>query len=157
MGEVHEQASVRDWSRLLGKSFAAVTGRPLLAGCAPDDPDFARQLFLSPLPLVSHGTGADPIFCYANRAALTLWAMDWEAFTRLPSRLSAEDDPDIQRDRNRFLQQAAERGWVSDYTGIRKAADGRRFRIGETVLWTIRDEDGQPRGQAALIGKVTPL
>ena len=157
MGDVYEHPAVKVWSRLLGESFAGLTGRALIDGMTPDHPDFARQLFLSPLPLVSHGTGPDPIFCYANLAALTLWGMDWEAFTRLPSRLSAEDDPEIQGDRSRFLRQAAERGWVADYTGIRKAADGRRFRIGGTILWSIQDADGQTCGQAARIGKVTPL
>ena len=77
-------------------------------------------------------------------------ALDW--VTRLPSRLSAEEDPAIQTDRSRFLREAAERGWVADYSGIRKAADGRRFRISRTVLWTISDATGDRLGQAALIG-----
>lgn len=157
MDEVCNRAAVKDWSRLLGQSFAAQTGNPLIQGATPTAPDYAHRLFHSPLPLVSHGAEADPIFCYANAAALALWGMGWEAFTRLPSRLSAEEDPDIQTDRSLYLREAAERGWVAAYSGIRKAADGRRFRISRTVLWTLYDDTGTRRGQAALIGEVTPL
>ena len=157
MDEICNRAAVKDWSRLLGQSFAAQTGNPLIQAAPLTAPDYAHRLFHSPLPLVSHGAEADPIFCYANAAALALWGMGWEAFTRLPSRLSAEEDPDIQTDRSRFLREAAERGWVSEYSGIRKAADGRRFRISRTVLWTLYDDTGTRRGQAALIGEVTPL
>ena len=157
MNEICNRAAVKDWSRLLGQSFAAQTGNPLIQGARPTAPDYAHRLFHSPLPLVSHGAEADPIFCYANAAALALWGMGWEAFTRLPSRLSAEEDPDIQTDRSLYLREAAERGWVAAYSGVRKAADGRRFRISRTVLWTIYDDTGTRRGQAALIGEVTPL
>ena len=157
MDEICNSAAVKDWSRLLGQSFAAQTGNPLIQGATPTAPDYAHRLFHSPLPLVSHGAEADPIFCYANAAALALWGMGWEAFTRLPSRLSAEEDPDIQTDRSLYLREAAERGWVAAYSGVRKAADGRRFRISRTVLWTIYDDTGTRRGQAALIGEVTPL
>lgn len=157
METIPERPAVRDWSALLGQSFAAATGRPLIAGLAPAEAGFARALFELPQPLVSHGTEEDPVFCYANRAALALWGMGWGDFTRLPSRLSAEDDPAIQGDRSRFLRAAAAKGWVADYSGIRKAADGRRFRISRTVLWTLRDAAGLVRGQAALIGAVTAL
>lgn len=157
MEGVCNRAAVKDWSRLLGQSFAAQTGKPLIHGADPTAPDYAHRLFHSPLPLVSHGAEADPVFCYANAAALALWGMGWETFTRLPSRLSAEEDPAIQTDRSRFLREAAERGWVADYSGIRKAADGRRFRISRTVLWTISDATGDRLGQAALIGQVSPL
>lgn len=152
-----ERPEVRDWSRLLGESFASITGRALIEGSRPDDPDYAQALFHSPRPLVSHGAEADPIFCYANAAALSLWAMDWDSFTRMPSRLSAEADTDIQTDRSHYLRQAAERGWVCDYTGIRRGANGRRFRIAQTVLWTLRDREGKPLGQAALIGQVSDV
>lgn len=144
-------------SRWLGASFAALTGRALVPGPDPADAGFARALFDHPQPVVSHGTEADPIFAYANRAALTLWDCDWDHFTRLPSRLSAEADGDIQADRNLYLAEAAARGWVADYQGIRVAVTGRRFRITRTILWTVRDETGGARGQAALIGQVLPV
>ena len=133
------------YARLLAESFERLTGRPL------GDPWGLSQ------PLVSHGTEDDPIFRYANPAALTLWEMDWDSFTKLPSRLSAQDDPAIQTDRSAYLAQAAVKGIVSDYQGIRISATGRRFRIAETILWTVTDLDGIRLGQAALIGRVERL
>lgn len=107
--------------------------------------------------MVSHGTEADPIFRYANKAALALWQMDWHSFTQLPSRRSAEADPDIQSDRSALLAAALAKGHVADYQGIRISAKGQRFRISNTILWTVTDAMGQKHGQAALIGSVTPL
>lgn len=157
MDAVCERAAVTAYSRLLGNSFAQLTGRPLLQGIDPTAPDFARALYNMPQPLVSHGTEADPIFRYANRAALDLWQMGWDAFTRLPSRLSAEADGDIQADRDRYLAQAARLGFVADYSGIRLSSTGKRFRISDTVLWTVTDTQGKRHGQAALIGRVEML
>ncbi len=133
------------YARLLADSFERVTGRAL------GDPWTLAQ------PLVSHGTQADPIFRYANPAALALWEMDWDSFTKLPSRLSAEVDPAIQTDRSAYLAQAAAKGWVSDYQGIRISAKGRRFRISQTTLWTVTDLSGNRHGQAALIGRIDSL
>ena len=146
-----QHPDVAAYSALLAESFARLLGRPLCAG------DPARALWDMPQPLVSHGAGADPVFRYGNAAALALWEMDWEAFTRLPSRRSAADLPEVQAARSRLLQAASERGWIADYEGIRVSASGRRFRIGQTVLWTVSDAAGLRHGQAALIGQVTPL
>lgn len=133
------------YARLLADSFTRLTGRPL------GDPWVLAE------PLVSHGLEADPIFRYANPAALALWEMDWDRFTKLPSRHSAQDDPAIQTDRSTYLAQAAAKGWVSDYQGIRISATGRRFRIADTILWTVTDLSGTGHGQAALIGRVERL
>lgn len=136
------------YAALLSDSLFRLTGRVI--------PADAEQLFGYTLPLVSHGVQADPIFRYANRAALDLWGMDWARFTALPSRLSAEAETDIQGDRQRLLAKALKRGFVNDYSGIRISATGQRFRISQTVLWNVVDRDGQRHGQAALIGSVEP-
>lgn len=133
------------FAALLQSSFERLTGRAL------------GQPWSLPNPLVAHGIQADPVFCYANAAALALWEMDWDSFTALPSRQSAQDDPAIQADRSRYLAEAATRGWVADYQGIRISATGRRFRIADTILWTVTDTAGQRHGQAALIGRVERL
>ncbi len=130
---------------LLIQSFQRLTGRSLI------NPWHLEQ------PLVSHGVEADPIFRYANAAALALWEMDWDAFTKLPSRLSAQDDSAIQTDRSRYLAEAATQGWLENYQGIRISAKGHRFRIAETILWTVTDAQGLRHGQAALIGRVERL
>jgi MEKHLA domain len=137
------------YAALLADSFHRQTGQFL-----PNDPE---QLWHHPQPLVSHGTETDPIFRYANQAALDLWQMDWQAFTKLPSRHSAEADPNIQTDRASLLQAAFANGYVANYQGIRISAKGNRFAISETLLWTVTDSTGKTHGQAALIGKIKPL
>ena len=133
------------YGNLLAASFARLTGRDL--GNAWTRPD----------PIVSHGTEADPIFRWANPAALALWEMDWQTFTHLPSRQSAADMPDVQADRALLLAKAREQGWVTGYRGIRVSATGRRFAIEDTVLWTVRDTTGVIHGQAALICRIERL
>lgn len=142
------------YAALLVTSFERLTGRRLLSGPVDDLP---RALFHHPQPLVSHGVQADPVFRYGNAAALALWQMDWDAFTRLPSRHSAQPDPDIQTDRAALLAEALRKGWVADYSGIRISARGQRFRISDTILWTVTDLAGIRHGQAALIGSVQPI
>lgn len=142
------------YAALLVTSFERLTGRALVSGPRGD---LAEALFLHPQPLVSHGVQADPVFRYGNAAALSLWQMGWETFTRLPSRLSAQADPEIQSDRSALLAKALQTGWVADYSGIRISAKGQRFRISDTILWTVTDASGIRHGQAALIGSVTVL
>lgn len=146
-------------ARLLADSHRRMTGQGLL-GPGPDpatDAALAEALFHLNLPVVAHGTGEDPVFCYANAAALSLWEMEWDAFTRLPSRRSAEADPAVQADRDRHLAEALHRGWTAGYQGIRVSATGRRFRIRDTLLWTVTDRAGQHHGQAARIGRIERL
>lgn len=137
------------YAALLASSFHRQTGQIL--------PDEASALWHFPQPLVSHGTQADPVFQYANHAALILWELDWHRFTRLPSRLSAEPDPDIQSDRTALLQAALAQGYIDNYQGIRISASGKRFRISKTILWTVTGPCGEIHGQAALIGQIIPL
>lgn len=153
-----DSPATRAFCRMLADSHARLVGRPLVPGQSTmDDAALAGALFALDRPLVAHGTEADPIFCYANAAALALWGMGWSDFTRLPSRRSAEADAATQQDRDRLLAEARENGWIAGYAGIRRAANGQRFRIADTVLWTVQDAAGQARGQAALIGWVEPL
>jgi len=139
------------YSRLLASSFAQWVGTPMLDAPAVTDEEFARALFHAPFALVSHGTQADPIFRYANQVALDLWEMDWDAFTKLPSRLSAQPLSDIQDERQQLLQKALAAGFVHDYQGIRISKHGRRFVIKDTTLWNVVDGAGVRHGQAALI------
>lgn len=149
----YQTAKVAAYSALLVDSFRRVTGRSFLE----DAPDLAAALWQHPQPLVSHGTQADPVFCYANAAALRLWQMGWDDFIRLPSRRSAEAEPGIQSDRAALLAKALAAGHVADYRGIRISAMGQRFEISETILWNVTDVAGLRYGQAALIGAVAKL
>jgi MEKHLA domain len=126
-------------------SFEHWTGKPLI--------ETPEALFDAPFVVVSHGTEPDPIFNYANRQALLLWEMDWQTFTQLPSRKSAE--PVSQEARSRLLAQAKSQGYINNYRGIRISSTGKRFWIEDVILWTVLDQLNQPCGQAAMFSSWT--
>jgi hypothetical protein len=66
---------------------------------------------------------------YGNQAALALWEMSWDEFTRTPSRLTAEMPN--REERTRLLEIVSHNGFIENYSGV---------RISKT---------GEPRGQAA--------
>lgn len=134
---------------LLRASYFHWTGLHLIA---PDHDDTAavEALMSAPYAVVSHDIQADPIFNYANRCALGLFEMDWDSFTRLPSRLSAEVA--LQEKRGAALEEVSRNGFVQNYSGIRIASSGRRFWIRDSTIWNLVTPDGEFKGQAALIG-----
>jgi len=134
----------------LARSFKKWTGRDLLPGNFPET-DLAEKLFNAPFAVVSHGTQADPILNYGNRAALELWEMSWEEFTHTPSRLTAEA-PNRQ-ERARLLEAVASKGFMDDYSGVRISKNGRRFEISRAIVWNLISEAGEPCGQAATFSK----
>jgi hypothetical protein len=137
------QSIVQHSQRLLN-SFQHWTGRSLLS---QQPENFTQALFEAPFVVVSHGTEADPIFNYGNRHALALWELDWHTFIRLPSRQSAAP---IEREaRAQLLAEAKEKGYISNYRGIRTSSRGRQFWIEDVILWDVLDEQQQPCGQAA--------
>ncbi len=108
----------------------------------------AKQAFHSDYVLLAHNGSDDPIFNYANQAALTLFEMPWEEFTNMPSRYSAESDERGKREK--FLADVAEKGYSKDYSGIRISKTGRRFVIKNVMLWNVYDSDNNRIGQAAM-------
>lgn len=141
----YENPKTIAYSNLLAESFLRLTGQPLL----PAGSDLAQRLYEAPFALVSHGMGVDPIFCYANQTAQQLWQMTWEEFVVLPSRLSAEQM--LQKERDQLLQEAQSKGYIDTYEGIRIAKNGHRFKIQDTVLWNVIDSQGVQHGQACVI------
>lgn len=107
----------------------------------------AERLFDSPFVVASHGVESDPILNYGNQAALDLWAMDWQIFTRTPSRLTAEAPN--REERQRMLEQARTQGYISNYRGIRIASTGQRFLIDQAIIWNIHEPGGTMIGQGA--------
>jgi hypothetical protein len=107
----------------------------------------AERLFHAPFVVVSHGTQADPIFCYGNALALQLWELTWAELTSMPSRLTAE--PMHRDERAQLLARTTRDGYVDDYRGIRISKSGRRFRIDQAIVWNVLDEAGNYAGQAA--------
>src|ERR1700748_841408 len=128
---------------LLTKSYRCLLGRPLI-----HDPADARRLYEdAPFAVLAHDTSDDPHFIYANRAAQRRFGYDWDLFTALPSRLSAEQ-PD-RAERQRLLDQVKERGFISDYRGVRISRCGERFVIDRATVWQLLDGMGAVQGPAA--------
>jgi hypothetical protein len=139
---------------IMADTFYRYTGKRL-APEALRGQALAKYLYGAPFVLLSHGTEADPVFNFANEQAQQLWEMDWNEFTKLPSRLSAE--PVGQEERNSLLNRARIHGYIDDYSGIRISRTGKRFRIVDTVLWNLYDASGVPVGQAAMFDRWEPL
>ena len=127
----------------IGDSYQRLTGRPL----CPAEGDPVEALWSAPLAIVAHGTEPDPFFYFGNRAALTLFEMDFGAFTRLPSRLSAE--PLLRGERAHLLERVTRDGIIEDYAGVRISATGKRFHISNASVWNLTDTSGAAVGQAA--------
>lgn len=131
---------------LLHSSFRHYVGCNL-SGLGWEGETTARALWEAPVVLLSHNIAADPVFTYGNQKALELFAMDWETLTQLPSRYSAE--PLAREEREHLLQTVNRQGYIDNYSGIRIASTGQRFLIHNAIVWNLRDESGNYRGQAA--------
>lgn len=143
-------AELRQLADRIVASHALGFGRPLLA---PVDPEhLAEELFQLDTVVLAHD-GADPSgdpgprLIYANAAALRLWRRPWAEQIGLPSRLTAEAQE--RPGRARMLHTALEQHAIRGYCGIRIDSQGRRFHLRNARLWTLRDANGQPCGQAA--------
>lgn len=134
------------WCQYLLNSYAYWTKNELLKRDGTPLTQ-AERLFDYSQIVVSHGIQIDPVLNFGNRAALRLWEMDWEQFTRTPSRLTAE--PMNREERSRMLAQAQNQGYISDYRGIRISSTGKRFLINQAIIWTVQDTSGATVGQAA--------
>jgi hypothetical protein len=146
MEPIWQQQAVIAHTQLLAQSYRRFTGRDLLPGLF-NPLGLARNLFLAPFVLVSHGTEADPILNYGNQTALDLWELPWAELTRTPSRLTAETPE--RAERARLLAAVTAHGFIDDYSGVRISKSGRRFRIERAPVWNLISERGEPCGQAA--------
>ncbi|NET82181.1 MAG: MEKHLA domain-containing protein [Moorea sp. SIO1F2] len=109
--------------------------------------EIAQALFEAPFAVLSHNTESDPIYNYGNRKALELWEMDWNQFTRMPSKYSAE--PMEREERLRLLNQVTTQGYISNYQGVRISSTGKRFQISDVIVWNLIDEENKYCGQGA--------
>lgn len=141
-------------SLCLARSLKHWTGRELFEYPGTSQ-ELAKKLFHAPFVVVSHGTQADPILNYGNRAALTLWEMSWEELTSTPSRFTAEQPN--REERARLLEKVTCQGFIDDYTGVRISKTGRRFQIHRATVWNLLDDANQPCGQAAMFDQWTFL
>jgi hypothetical protein len=134
---------------LILASHRAAFGAPLVAGIdALANPRLAAQeVFAADRAVLAHDGADDPRLIYANGVALRLWRRRWEEMVGQPSRLTAS--PSERQERAQALATARQREWLVGYGGIRVDSAGRRFRIEGAKLWTLRDQQGLARGQAA--------
>ena len=132
------QVILNSYRDLLGRELIDRSGNPA---------EEARLLFAVPAIVLSHGTEADPILNYGNRAALDLWEMTPEALIKLPSRLTAE--PGARAAREKALEDTKRQGFSTGYEGMRISATGKRFYIHDAIIWNLTNCDGRPAGQAA--------
>ena len=130
--------------RLVVSSYQRLTGRQLIE---PSHANLWQACWTAPRVIVAHGMEADPIFFYGNELALGCFELDFAAFTRLPSRYSAE--PLLREERDALLTRVRDHGFIDDYAGVRISASGRRFRIEQATVWNLLDENGERHGQAA--------
>ncbi|KXF75418.1 MEKHLA domain-containing protein [Paramesorhizobium deserti] len=138
-----------DFFNLLSDSYFRFTRKSLVPG-EQEASRAARWLYEdAPFGLLAHNTDADPRFIYANKTAQSCFEYDWDEFTALLSRFSAEL-PD-REERQRLLDIVVRDGYISDYRGVRVAKSGRRFRVDHVTVWQLVDKHGQLHGQAALI------
>lgn len=136
-----------DQAQLIISSFSRLLGQELI--------DQNQSLFEAPFAVLSHGTQADPIFNYGNQTALNLFEMEWDDFIQLPSRLSAEQV--TQKERDRLLERVTEQGYINDYRGVRISSTGKRFMVEDAIVWNMIDDAGIYRGQAAVLYKWSEL
>lgn len=148
-----EQDAIIRHIQLVLQSYKHWTGNDLV-NMSDSPEEIAQQIFEAPFALVSHGTEADPIFNYGNRKALTTWELSWEEFTKMPSRQSAEEV--VQEERNRLLQETEAKGFCN-YSGVRISSTGKRFQIKNGIIWNLVDDQNQYCGQASIFSNTVWL
>jgi hypothetical protein len=140
---------------MLSESYFRLLGRPLPTAGRTGHAA-SRWLYEdAPFCLLAHDTSADPAFCYANRTAQRRFEYTWDEFVGMPSRLSAEEPN--RDERHAFMQRVRRYGFSEDYSGVRVAKSGRRFRIEQAVVWNVLGRDSNIHGQAAMFGRWTDL
>lgn len=151
---LQEQEALARHTRMLCESYRHWTGMRLIEH-DPGSPEGVEELLNAPFAVASHNTQDDPVFNYANNAALKLFGMEREELLGQPSRFSAE--PEVHEERAGLLERVTKQGYVDDYSGIRIAKGGLRFLIRNAVVWNVIDEQGDYKGQAALIRDWAPV
>jgi MEKHLA domain len=137
----HSQSIIQSYYYWTAKTLLDINGSPI---------EIAKGLFEAPFALLSHGNETDPIYNYGNQKALELMEFSWEELTQMPSRKSAENI--LQEDRNFLLKETLSKGF-SHFTGVRISKTGKRFYIGDGILWNMFDKENKPCGQAAVYSK----
>jgi len=131
----------------LVETFARATGRDLVADMKLDPARLGRSAWDGDFALLSHRGDGQATMNYANRFGLALWETDWAGLIRMPSEATAPAQDVAER--RVMMEEMAQRGFVSGYTGRRISAKGRLFMIENVTIWKLVDAKGQPFGAAA--------
>ena len=139
----------------LAGSYTKVTGRKLLEGHFMVH-EAAVVLYNAPFACASHD--AEDVFDYGNKAALGLFELAFDDFVGMKSTKSADEaDAATQAERRALLDEAAEKGVIENYSGVRVSSTGRKFRIEDATVWTLAAADGEKIGQAVRFDRVVRL
>lgn len=123
------------------RSYNCATGKDLVSlKLLESDPVAAAKslFFLPDRVVVSHGTQVTPdgpVLNYGNSVALKRWGASWEQLTNMPSKYTAE--PVEQEERQAFLRQVLEDGYIENYSGVRISLDKSRFRMLDGTVWNV--------------------
>jgi hypothetical protein len=149
--------AANDWQSVfvarLASSFNRATGGDLVREAGLDPAMLGRSAWEGNFALLSHGN--DAILTYANRFALELWEMDWQAMLETPS--SATAPPEDRASRARLMETVGRDGFARHYAGRRISAKGRLFLIEDVTVWTAKDEKGTGFGAGAFFKSVRML
>ena len=131
---------------ILLRSYEKIFGEPMISNI---DPSHAlNELWHADFVFVSHGIEDDPIFNFGNITALNLFELEFSEFAQLPSRKSAEQISQAERDA--LMTEVTKSGGIRNYTGMRISSTGKRFFIENAKVWNLYDEDSNYYGQAAM-------
>ena len=143
---------VKHVQRLLN-SLEKLTGENIIKRTTPKED--LKKIERGEFVLVSHNTAEDPILNYGNPFALKLWELNWEEFTKTPSRNTTEHD--LREKRQKMLKITEKQGYFDQYEGIRVSASGKRFKIKNAIIWNVLNESNFKIGQAAFFNEIQYL
>jgi hypothetical protein len=141
-------------ARLLA-AFTRAAGRDLAAEMGLDPVRLGQSAWDGGFALLSHRGDARATLNYGNRFALSLWELDWAAFTATPSAVTAPEGDVAER--RAMMDAVAAQGHVGNYSGRRVSATGRLFIIENATIWRLVEDSGEPFGVAATFRTVQYL
>ena len=135
---------------IIKNSFTLLTSRDLPLG---SNDNLITAFDQCSFPIASHDNSSEPLFNYANRAALNLFKMTLKEMMGLPSKASAL--PVDQEERSLILEQVIKYGFIEHYQGKRVASDQSIFHIQDATVWNLLDHEKKHYGQAVIIFKTS--
>lgn len=145
-----DQVNLKTHLELIKNSYFALTGEVL-----PLDSNLnlIQAFDYCSYAIATHDISPEPLFNYANRAALDLFKMTSQAMIGLPSKKSASLSN--QEERAVLLREVTEHGLIKHYQGKRIASDNSIFQIEDATVWNLINNENIYCGQAVIIFKVS--